>query len=296
MKEQTYVNMKEVNKKSGKIAGGIIAAVAAVILVSSSVAIVPAGHTGVVLTLGKVSNSSYQEGFHLKAPLVQSVEMMSNKIQVYEANATAVSKDLQSVVSNIAVNYKISSDQSAKIYQTIGRDYESIILMPAVQESMKSVTAKYTAEELITERAVVGEEIKTTLEQKVKDYGIIIEKFNIVNFDFSSEFNAAIEAKQVAEQNLLKTKTEQQQAIVIAEAEAKKKTIAAEAAAQATLTEANAQAEANRLLNESLTELVIRNEQVAKWNGELPKVVSDGSALFDIGLSDVGASAAQNVQ
>jgi len=234
MKEQTYVNMKEVNKKSGKIAGGIIAAVAAVILVSSSVAIVPAGHTGVVLTLGKVSNSSYQEGFHLKAPFVQSVEMMSNKIQVYEANATAVSKDLQSVVSNIAVNYKISSDQSAKIYQTIGRDYESIILMPAVQESMKSVTAKYTAEELITERAVVGEEIKTTLEQKVKDYGIIIEKFNIVNFDFSSEFNAAIEAKQVAEQNLLKTKTEQQQAIVIAEAEAKKKTIAAEAAAQAT--------------------------------------------------------------
>ena len=291
MKEQTYVNMKEVNKKSGKIAGGIIAAVAAVILVSSSVAIVPAGHTGVVLTLGKVSNSSYQEGFHLKAPFVQSVEMMSNKIQVYEANATAVSKDLQSVVSNIAVNYKISSDQSAKIYQTIGRDYESIILMPAVQESMKSVTAKYTAEELITERAVVGEEIKTTLEQKVKDYGIIIEKFNIVNFDFSTEFNAAIEAKQVAEQNLLKTKTEQQQAIVIAEAEAKKKTIAAEAAAQATLTEANAQAEANRLLNESLTELVIKNEQIAKWNGELPKVVSDGSALFDVGLGDTGAVA-----
>ena len=136
MKEQTYVNMKEVNKKSGKIAGGIIAAVAAVILVSSSVAIVPAGHTGVVLTLGKVSNSSYQEGFHLKAPFVQSVEMMSNKIQVYEANATAVSKDLQSVVSNIAVNYKISSDQSAKIYQTIGRDYESIILMRDIAPSL----------------------------------------------------------------------------------------------------------------------------------------------------------------
>ena len=296
MKEQTYVNMKEVNKKTGKVAGVIIAAVAAIIVVSSSVAIVPAGHTGVVLTLGKVSNSSYQEGFHLKAPFVQTVEMMSNKIQVYEANATAVSKDLQSVVSNIAVNYKISSDQSAKIYQTIGRDYESIILMPAVQESMKSVTAKYTAEELITERAVVGEEIKTTLEQKVKDYGIIIEKFNIVNFDFSSEFNAAIEAKQVAEQNLLKTKTEQQQAIVIAEAEAKKKTIAAEAAAQATLTEANAQAEANRLLNESLTELVIRNEQVEKWNGELPKVMSDASALLDIGLTDTGVSAVQNGQ
>ncbi len=291
MKE--YVNSVQVQKKAGKVVGGIIAGVAAVILISASVAIVPAGNTGVVLTLGKVSNTSFQEGFHLKAPFVQQVEVMSNKIQVYETNATAVSKDLQSVSSNIAVNYKISSDQSAKIYQTIGREYESIILMPAVQESMKSVTAKYTAEELITERAIVGEEIKSTLEAKVRDYGIIIEKFNIVNFDFSAEFNAAIEAKQVAEQNLLKTKTEQQQAIVIAEAEAKKKTIAAEASAQATLTEANAQAEANNLLNKSLTEYVIRYEQIQKWNGELPKVMSDASSLIDIGLNDSASGNAQ---
>lgn len=281
-----YVNSVQVSKKAGKITAGIIAAAALIIAASSAIAIVPAGHTGVVLTLGKVSNTSYQEGFHIKAPFIQQIEVMSNKIQVYEANATAVSKDLQSVSSNIAVNYKISSDQSAKIYQTIGRDYESIILMPAVQESMKSVTAKYTAEELITERAIVGEEIKNTLENKVKDYGIIIEKFNIVNFDFSSEFNAAIEAKQVAEQNLLKTKTEQQQAIVIAEAEAKKKTIAAEASAQATLTEANAQAEANNLLNNSLTELIIKYEQIEKWNGELPKVMSDASSLIDVGIAD----------
>ncbi|MCQ2464263.1 MAG: prohibitin family protein [Oscillospiraceae bacterium] len=289
MKEKEYVNAVPVNKAAGKIARGIAAAVIAVIAVCSSVAIVPAGHTGVVLTLGKVSSTSYQEGFHLKAPFIQQIEVMSNKIQVYETSATAVSKDLQSVSSNIAVNYKISSDQSAKIYQTIGREYESIILMPAVQESMKSVTAKYTAEELITERAVVGEEIKNTLENKVKDYGIIIEKFNIVNFDFSSEFNAAIEAKQVAEQNLLKTKTEQQQAIVIAEAEAKKKTIAAEAQAKATLTEANAQAEANNLLNNSLSELIIKYEQIEKWNGELPKVMSDAASLIDVGISDSAA-------
>lgn len=290
---EKYVNSVQVSKKAGKITAGIIAAVAAVIVAASSVAIVPAGHTGVVLTLGKVSNNSYQEGFHLKAPFFQQIEVMSNKIQVYETNATAVSKDLQSVSSNIAVNYKISSDQSARIYQTIGREYESIILMPAVQESMKSVTAKYTAEELITERAIVGEEIKNTLENKVNDYGIIIEKFNIVNFDFSAEFNAAIEAKQVAEQNLIKTKTEQQQAIVIAEAEAKKKTIAAEAEATATLTEANAQAEANKLLSNSLSELIIKYEQISKWNGELPKVMSDAASLIDVGISDTPSAPAQ---
>lgn len=286
--EQKYVNTRPSSKTAKKLTAGIVAAVAAIIVAASSIAIVPAGNTGVVLTLGKVSSNVYQEGFHIKAPFIQSVEIMSNKIQVYETNATAVSRDLQSVSSNIAVNYKIGYDSSANIFQKIGRDYQSIILMPAVQESMKSVTARYTAEELITERAVVGEEIKSTLENKVSEYGIIIEKFNIVNFDFSSEFNQAIEAKQVAEQNLIKTKTEQEQAIVIAEAEAKKKKISAEASAAATLTEANAQAEANNILSKSITELIIKYEQISKWNGELPKVMSDSSALIDIGLTDGG--------
>lgn len=287
-----YVNVKPSSKTAAKITTGIVVAAAALIIAASSITIVPAGNTGVVMTLGKVSSTVLQEGFHLKAPFVQSVEIMSNKIQVYETSATAVSRDLQSVSSNIAVNYKISYDSSAQIFQKIGREYQSIILMPAVQESMKSVTAKYTAEQLITERAVVGEEIKSTLENKVSEYGIIIEKFNIVNFDFSAEFNAAIEAKQVAEQNLIKTKTEQEQAIVIAEAEAKKKKIAAEATAEATLTEANAQAEANNRLNNSLTELIIKYEQISKWNGELPKVMSDAASLIDVGLADTPAAPA----
>ncbi len=280
-----YVNTKPSPQGTKKAIIGAVSAIAAFILISSSICIVPAGHTGVVLTLGKVNNNVLQEGFHLKAPIIQSVEVMSNKIQVYETNATAVSKDLQSVSSSIAVNYKISYDASANIFQKIGTDYQTIILMPAVQESMKSVTARYTAEELITERAIVGEEIKTTLENKVSEYGIIIEKFNIVNFDFSVEFNEAIEAKQVAEQNLIKTKTEQEQAIVIANAEAEKKRISAQATAEATLTEANARAEANALLNDSITELIIRYEQISKWNGELPQVMSDASTLIDVGLS-----------
>lgn len=282
-----YVNSTPSSGKAKKITRGIIAGVAIFIVASSSFAIVPAGSAGVVLTMGKVSKNVLPEGFHLKAPFIQTVEVMSNKIQVHETSATAVSKDLQSVSSNIAVNYKISYDKSADIYQKIGREYESIILTPAVQESMKSVTAKYTAEELITKRANVGDEIKTTLENKVTEYGIIIEKFNIVNFDFSTEFNAAIEAKQVAEQNLLKTKTEQEQALVIADADAKKKKIAAEASATALLTEANAQAEANKILNNSLTELVIKYEQISKWDGKLPKVMSDVTSLIDVGISDV---------
>lgn len=268
---------------AGKVIGGIIAAIAAVIVISSGTASVPAGHTGVVVTLGKVSARTLSEGFHFKAPFVQEVVNVSNQIQVYEVDAPAVSRDLQTVSSVIAVNYRISEMQSAEIYRSIGRDYQAVILMPAVQESVKSVTAKYTAEELITERSSVGEQIKDLLNNKVSEYGVQIEKFNIVNFDFSSEFNAAIEQKQVAEQELLKAKTQQQQAIVVAEAEAKKKVIAAEAEAKAILAEAQAQADANDLLNESLTGLVLQNKMLEKWDGVLPRVSGgDSSLLIDV--------------
>lgn len=274
--------VNKINSKAKKIIP--IAAVIIVIafILSFSIVIVPAGSTGVVITLGKVSDSVMQEGFHLKVPFVQNVAIISNKIQKQEVQANAVSKDLQTVNSEIAVNYRVGLDSSANIYKNIGERYEEIVLLPAVQESMKSVSAKYTAEELITLRAQVGEEIKTALEEKVGEYGIVIEKFSIVNFDFSEEFNEAIEAKQVAEQNLIKTKTEQEQAIVIAEAEAEKKLIAAQAEADAITTKAQAQADANRLLAESLSGDVIEYEKIQKWDGKLPAVTgSDALISFD---------------
>lgn len=146
---------------------------------------------------------------------------------------------------------------------------------------MKSVSAKYTAEELITKRTEVSEEIKETLESKISEYGIIVDRFNIVNFDFSEEFNAAIEAKQVAEQNLIKTKTEQEQAIVIAEAEAKKKVIEAEAEAQAITAKAEAQAKANETITKSLSDILVEYEKIQKWNGELP-LATGSTPIIDI--------------
>lgn len=282
-------------KKDFKGVKWIAIGLAALIIALNSFTIVPAGNTGVVMTLGKVSETSYQEGFHLKAPFIQKVETLSNKIQVYETPASAVSKDLQTVSSTIAVNYRLVSDKSPEMYKNVGVDYQTVLITPVVQECMKSATAKYTAEELITERAAVGDEVKASLDSKLNSYGIYIEKFNIVNFDFSAEFNSAIEAKQVAEQNLLKTKTEQQQAIEIANAEAKKKVIAADAQAQATLTEAQAQADANKLLEESLSEKVIAYEQIQKWNGVMPKVTSgeNGGLLFNVDIEDSGTSASQ---
>lgn len=295
------VNVREINgnnmpkKPSFKGVKWIVIAAAAIFVAVNSFTIVPAGNTGVVLTLGEVSANPLSEGFHMKAPFVQTVENMSNKIQVYETPASAVSKDLQTVSSSIAVNYRLVSDKSPDMYKNVGVDYQTILITPVVQECMKSATAKYNAEQLITDRESVSNEVKTVLDSKLNAYGIYIEKFNIVNFDFSAEFNTAIEAKQVAEQNLLKTKTEQEQAKVIANTEAEKKVIAAKAEAEAILKQAQAQADANKLLEESLSNKVIAYEQIQKWDGVMPKVTGkDGGLLIDVNIDDKAAPSGQN--
>jgi len=290
------IDIREIKKnqpaKSGFRRIPIIAgAVALLIVALNSFTIVPAGHTGIVLTMGEVSKTSYDAGFHLKMPFVQKVETMSNKIQVYETPASAVSKDLQTVNSSIAVNYRLSSAKTSSMYEEVGTDYRAVLIAPAVQECMKSATAKYTAEELITERQAVGDAVKTALDSRLNDYGVFIEKFNIVNFDFTDEFNNAIEAKQVAEQNLLKTETEQKQVKLIAQTEADKKVIAAKAEAEAILAQAQAQADANKLLEESLSEKVIAYEQIQKWNGVMPKVTSgDKGLLINVPLDDTASA------
>jgi regulator of protease activity HflC (stomatin/prohibitin superfamily) len=293
------VNVREINgnnaqrKPSFKGVKWLVIGIAAILVAANSFTIVPAGHTGVVLTLGEVSSTPLSEGFHVKAPVIQTVEKMSNKIQVYQTDASAVSRDLQTVKSTIAVNYRLVSDMTPKMFKDTGMEYETILMMPVVQECMKSATAKYNAEQLITERESVSNEVKSALDEKLNGYGIYIEKFNIVNFDFSKEFNEAIEAKQVAEQNLLKTKTEQEQAKVVAKTEAEKKVIAANAEAEAILAQANAQAEANKLLEESLSNKVIAYEQIQKWNGVMPKVTgsSNSGLLIDVNVDDTAPAA-----
>ena len=253
------------------------------IVIISSITIVPPGHTGVVVHLGNVSDSILNEGVHLKAPFITQVVDVSNKVQLLEADAGAVSKDLQSVRSKVAINYRLVSDFSASMYQNVGLDYETILIAPAAQESIKAATARYTAENLIGQRDVVGDEIKTSLESKLNSYGIYIEKFSIVNFDFSEEYDNAIELKQIAEQDKLRAETEKARRTVEAEAAAAEKTIAAQAEAEAILAKADAQAEANKKISESIDQNVLYFNQIERWDGIMPKVVGEGSGfIFNI--------------
>lgn len=244
----------------------ILAAIAILITGFSSFTVVPAGHTGVVSRFGAVQEGILTEGLHLKIPFVESVTTIDNRVNVVETSFTAASKDLQTVTGAVSVNYRISPDSSAKVYRNFGLSVESTLVVPAVPECIKAVTARYSAEELITMRQTVSDEIKESIDEKIRPYGLYVEVFNITDFSFSEEFNAAIEAKQTAQQNALKAEQDLQRVKIEAEQE---------------IEQAKAEAESYRLKNEQLTDMILLSDWIEKWDGHLPTVTGgDGSSMM----------------
>ena len=227
---------KNVNPK--KVVIPVVALVIILATLLSSFTIVRAGHTGVVVTLGRVKEGVLQEGIHMKAPFVQQVVMIDNRIQKLEVTTEAFSKDLQSVNTVLAINYRVDPSKSYSIYKNIGADYENVLVVPAVNEVLKAIVATYTAEQSVTNRTLISEGLVTGLNDKLNNIGLYVTDVNIIDFDFSDAFITAIEEKQVAQQQLLKAETEKQTAITNAEAEA-----------EATKIRAEGEAEANRLLS-----------------------------------------------
>ena len=267
----------------------IFVVILAVIFLGSSFVVIPAGHTGVALTFGKVEDVVLQEGLHFKVPFVQKIVVVDNRIVKLDVNTEAFSKDLQTITTVVAVNYHVGKENSQTVYKNVGLNFEEVLITPAVNEVLKAVTAKYTAVELVSSRAEVSMLLDDGLNEKLNNYGIFINELNIINWDFSEEYINAVEAKQVAEQNLIKTRTEQEQALVIANTEAQKRVIAAEAEANEIKLLAQANAESNRILTESISELLIKYQTVAKWDGKLPTVMSGANNL----LIDVPMAAAE---
>ncbi len=270
------------NVAVGKIIALITVLVVVLVVLGGSIVVVEAGRTGVVLTFGKVSPVVMQEGIHLKMPFAQNVVTINNRIVKTEVTTEAFSKDLQTVSSVIAVNYHVNKSSSAEIYKQVGLGYEDVLVMPAINEVLKAVTANYTAQQLVSQRNDVSVLLDESLNAKLNEYGIVIDDLNIINWDFSEEYISAIEAKQVAEQNLIKTRTEQEQALVIANTEAQKQVIAAQAEADKIKLLADATASSNQTIALSLSDILIRYELLQKWNGELPKVTGGASTFTDI--------------
>jgi len=268
-----------------KIVITVIVLLIVAVLAMSSFVVIPAGHTGVSVTFGKVSDVVLQEGLHAKIPFAQDIVTIDNRIVKLEVSTEAFSKDLQTVSAVIAVNYRIAKDQSYSIYKNVGNAYESVLVVPAVNEVLKAVVAQYTASEVVGERRKVSVQVDEQINAKLNGSGIFVEDLNVIDWDFSAEYIAAVEQKQVAEQNLIKTRTEQEQELVVAEAQAKKQLMEAEAEAKRIMLEAEAQAEANKLLSESLNQNLIDYEQVQKWDGKLPQVQLESGSGTLLGIN-----------
>ena len=255
--------MKELLKnKNIRIIGIIVIAV--IILLASSIRIVESGEVGIRVRFGKASNQPTHEGINLKIPFVEEIKKMNIRVQKIEVTTSSSSKDLQDVEMSLAVNYQIDKKKAVNLYKNVGSNYDEVILEPAIEEGIKAVTSKYTAEELITNRSEVSKQCREELDKKVSKYGLSINDFNITNFNFSKEFNKAIEEKQVAEQKVLTAKQELEKERI----EAEKKIVKAEA-----------EKRSNELKEESLTDNIIREKFIEKWDGHLPKVTGSNNML-----------------
>lgn len=229
---------------------------------------VGAGERGVVLEWGAVTDRVLDEGIHWVMPIKDKVVKMDVTIQKEDETATASSKDLQNVTSNISINYRLDSSHVHTLYQELKKEYSGRVIDPAIQEFIKKTTANYTAEELITRRDEVKNDIRTALTDNLAKNHIIVEDVFITDFQFSKSFNNAIEAKVTAEQKALEAKNKLEQ--VKFEAEQKVAT-------------AEAEAEAIRIQAQAITQQggkdFVQLRAIEKWNGQLPQQFVPGSAV-----------------
>lgn len=257
------------------IAGAISALV--LMLLVSSFATVPTGFVGIKTQFGKVQDEVLQEGMNVKIPLVEKVVLMDCKTKKVEVTSGSSSKDMQTVSVTVALNYNVNKSTANKLYKEVGVDYENIIISPAILESIKSVMAQYTAEELITKRAEVSAMVREALSNKILSRGFDVTEFNITNIDFSQAFDTAIEQKAVKQQEveaakaeLERQKIQNDKEISIAEKDARVMELQNSQVTDRTI---------------KLKELEIMEKMIEKWNGEYPKTMlgEDTSALFNVG-------------
>ena len=239
---------------------------------------VGAGERGIVLNFGAVQEKVLQEGIHFRVPIMQEIIFMDVKIHKVVTDAASASSDLQDVALSVALNYHIIPDKANLVYQTIGMEFKERMIDPAIQEVMKAVSARYTAEELITKRPAVSAEMQESLTKRLLLSNISVDAFSIVSFSFSKIFTDAIEAKQTAEQNALKAERDLDRIKV---------------EAQQTIAAATAEAEALRLQKMNISPDLIELRKIEanlkaieKWDGILPQVTGAGAVPF-IGVSDL---------
>ena len=230
------------------------------------------GETGVQTNWGKAQSPALSPGLYFYVPFMSSIHVLNTKVQTVEQDSQAASNDLQNVQTQLTLNYHLGTQDPVGHYTRLGDNQEQIeasIVKPAMSEAFKSVVAQYTAEQLITKRALVSTLIESTLASRLKQYDLYVDSVSITNFKFSEAYSNAVEAKQVAEQNAGKAKND----LVTATINAQQKVV--EAKAQADAMQLQKQVVTPELI--SLKQLDIQQKMVDKWNGEFPTTYMSGA-------------------
>lgn len=255
----------------------IVGAVVAVVLLIAlfilwPFATVPAGSVGVMTTFGAASSTVYDPGIHFRMPISQSMHNVYIGVFKAESEVAGSSKDLQQVDMKVSVNFNILPNAAIGIYSNLGGDPWVQVMDPAVHDIVKAVAARYEATDLIQKRDQVSQEVRESLLTRFKNIGVNVSAVNIVNFQFSKQFNDAIEAKITAQQNALRVENE----IVQTKWEAQKRVVESEAS----LRVAENNAKANELMGKSLeaSPALIEKLKVERWDGHYPTYMM-GSAL-----------------
>jgi prohibitin 2 len=264
----------------------VIGVIVIMVVLASSIKIVEAGNRGVLLSFGAVDTSrSLDEGIHFVTPFRDTIIPMEVRTQKTIESAASASKDLQDVRTEVALNYHISADSAQIVYQQLGHDYSVRVINPAIQESVKQVTARFNAEELITKRETVKTEIEQQITQRLASYNILVETISITAFEFSEQFTRAVEAKVEAEQRALQAQNdlrriqiEAQQAEAKAIGDQKANVARADGIRQANVLQAEGEAEAIRIIDQQLRDNPNYLEwlKTQQWDGVLPLVTGDG--------------------
>lgn len=279
-----------------KVLLGSIAGCALLILlwVFAPFMVVGPGQRGVLLSFGAVTGQPLAPGLHFIMPIRQSVVLLSTRVQRYEEESEAASLDLQTVNTTLMVNWSIQASDAGSLYQSVGNllTVASTIVAPSVWNVAKATTAQFNAEELVSKRAEVAARMLDSLRAVLAPYHILVEAVNITNFQFSKDYSAAIEAKQVAQQQALQAtytlqekKVSVEQKVVEAQAQAQAHIEQARGIAAATLLRAKAQATANAEIAASLTPILLQQKALDRWSGSLPTYLGSGAPIPFLGTS-----------
>jgi prohibitin 2 len=273
----TTTSRSNLSSNKLKILAGIVTFIVIILIMSESVVVVQAGHRGVVLYVGAVENRVLGEGIHFIVPFAEQVIQLEVRTLKFQADASAASNDLQEVATVIALNYHIDPNKANILYQQLGTDYETRIIAPTIQESVKASVAKFNAEQLITQRAIAKGVIAHAISDTLSARDITVETVFITDFTFSPSFASQVESKVVAFQKYLTEQNNLKAVQVIAN----QTVVQAQAQARANVARATGESQAIEIITGQLRQSpqYLQWQAINRWNGKMPYALGGSGAV-----------------